>query len=151
MQTSVRQTVAAFAVAATATAVLASVFSTQFVISGLVGIGVDVPLATRLVMTVTDLAMLVTLVPAAAACFLPAFALAGFLSRRLGGSRSAWFTLAGATALFAELLIIQAMLELMPIGGARTLAGLAMQAVAGAFGGWIFARLTVPSSAGEAN
>lgn len=149
MSSSAGLRIVAFAAATAATAVLASVFSTQFVIAGLSGIGVEIPLTTRLVMTITDLAILLVLVPAAAACFLPAFALAGYASHRLGGDRQMWFTLAGAAGLCVELIIIEAVLGLMPVGGARTVPGLAMQTVAGAVGGFVFARLTAAPAAGE--
>ena len=122
--------------------VLASVFSTQFVIAGLQSIDVAVPLPTRLSMTFDDFGILGTLVPAVAACFLPAFLIAGLLWPRVPGGRSLWFVLAGGAALVAELLILQASFDLMPIAGARSTFGLFMQGVAGATGGWAFARGT---------
>jgi len=141
-----RQVVVAFAGAAVLASIAASVSSTQFVIAALGAIDVDVPLSTRLIMTVEDLAILRTLLPATVACFLPAFWVAEAAATALGGNRSLWLALAGGTALVAEILIIEAALGLMPIGGARTVAGLAMQGVAGALGGIVFARLA-PSRA----
>ena len=141
----------AFIAASLATGVAASVFSTQFVIAGLGAIDVHVPFGTRLSMTVTDLRMLLILVPSAMACFLPAFVVAAVLSKHVGGSRDAWFVLAGGVALVVELMIIEASLSLMPIAGARTAAGLALQGVAGALGGYVFARLTTARSAAEAS
>ena len=137
-----RHAVFAFALAATATSVAASVSSTQFVIAALGGIDVGVPLPTRIAMTVTDLGILKTLLPAVIACFLPAFWLAAIAASAVGANRTAWFVLAGGIALLAELLIIQAVLGLMPVAGARTSPGLFMQGVAGAIGGYVFARMT---------
>ena len=144
-----RQLGTAFLFASLVTAVAASVFSTQFVIAALAAVGVDIPFGTRLVMTITDLRILTIFLPATIACFLPAFLLAEFLSRRTG-ARIAWFAVAGGAALVTELMIIEAALGLMPIGGARSTAGMAMQGVAGVLGGVAFARLT-PAPDGENN
>ena len=122
--------------------VVASVFSTQFVIAGLQSIDVDIPLATRLSMTVDDFGILSAMLPAVAACFLPGFLVAGLLWPRAPGGRTGWFVLAGGVALVTELLIMQASFDLMPIAGARSTSGLLMQGVAGALGGLVFARGT---------
>ncbi len=140
----------AFAAAVLLTSVLGSVFSTQFVIAGLEGIDVDVPTAARVEMTVADLGILETYLPAVAACFLPGFLIAGLCANRLGGSRYLWYAAAGFSAFVIELKIIEAALALMPIGGARSLAGLGMQGVAGAVGGLAFAFLTRPKTGAEA-
>ncbi len=131
----------AFVAAVLCASLLGSVVSTQFVIAALAGIDVEVSLATRLSMSVRDFGILPTLVPALAACLLPGFLIAGICARLLGGSRPAWFVIAGATAVIAELLIMQAVLGLMPIAGARTLPGLLSFGLAGAAGGWMFVRL----------
>ncbi|MDJ0699460.1 MAG: hypothetical protein QNJ07_06345 [Woeseiaceae bacterium] len=120
---------------------LGSVLSTQSVIAALADIDVEVTMATRVSMTVRDFGILPTLVPALAACLLPGFLIAGLCARLIGGSRAAWFVVAGATAVVAELLIMQAVLGLMPIAGARTLAGLLSFGLAGAAGGWLFVRI----------
>ncbi len=132
----------AFIAATVTTGVLGSVFSTQFVIAALGSIDVAVPMDVRLATTIRDFGILPTLVPAVVSCFLIGFLVAGLCASKLGGSRTAWLSLAGATALVSELLIMQAVLGLMPVAGARTTTGLASFAVAGATGGWLFARLT---------
>jgi len=134
--------VAAFILAVLCTSLLGSVFSTQFVVAALGSIDVDVPLATRLSMTVRDFGILPTLLPAVAACFFFGFLVAGIASWKPGGNRVYWYVVAGATALVTELLIMQAVFGLMPIAGARTNAGLFSFALAGAAGGWVFARVT---------
>ncbi len=131
-----------FIAAVLTTATLASAFSTQVVIAGLADIGVDVPFATRIGMTFSDLPILAVLVPAAAACLLPAFVIASLLSRLGRLPRLTWFVLAGGSAYLVELHIIEWQLGLMPIGGARTAAGMTLQTLAGAAGGWVYARFT---------
>ena len=141
----------AFIASVLATAVIGSVFSTQFVIAALGSIDVTVPLDVRLATTFRDFGILPTLVPAVAASFLIGFLVAGICASMLGGSRAFWFALAGAMALVSELLIMQAVLGLMPVAGARTASGLASFAVAGAAGGWLFARLTRRTEKTEAS
>lgn len=136
--------VGAFIAAVVTASILASIFSTQFVIAGLVDIGVSVPLDTRMSMTVKDLNILQTLLAVVAACFLIGFIVAGLTQRGLGGNRQLWYVIAGGSALVATLLVMNAVLQLMPIAGARTIMGLIMQGVAGAIGGWVFAWLTKP-------
>jgi len=134
--------VSAFALAVAAAGVAGSILSTQFVIAALAGIDVAVPFATRLSMTLRDFGILPTLLPAVAACFLPGFLIAGLCARWFGGNRIAWFVIGGASALVAELLIMQAVLGLMPIAGARSTAGLLSFGLAGGLGGWAFGRVT---------
>jgi hypothetical protein len=52
--------------------------------------------------------------------------------------------LAGACALVSTLLLMSWFLQLMPIAGARTTLGLAFQGLAGACGGYVFARVSSP-------
>lgn len=137
----------AFLVAVLATSVLASVSSTQFVLAGLSGIGVDVAVSERLAMTIADFGILPTLTLAVTACFLIGFPVAALAASQTGAGRRTWFLVAGALALIAELLIMRATLGLMPVAGARTLAGLASQGLAGALGGWLFAALTTKVAA----
>lgn len=131
----------AFFAAVICTSLLGSIASSQFVLAGLTGLGVEIPLADRLRMTVQDFGILPALSAAVAAAFLPAFVIAAFIGRRFGGRR-ACFAAAGAAALVAELLIMEAVLGLMPIAGARSAAGLGALGVAGALGGLTFALLT---------
>lgn len=136
----------AFLAAVFCTSLLGSILSSQFVIAGLTGLGIDIPLADRLRMTGQDFGILPALSAAVAAAFLPAMAVAGLGSRKFGG-RPAWFLAAGAAALIAELAIMQAVLGLMPVAGARSVAGLGALGVAGALGGLTFALLTEKRSA----
>lgn len=143
-----------FAVYLLATAVaatLATIASTQFVLAGLADFGVALPAGTRLAMTLHDLGAMGPRYGALiAAGFVVALPVAGLLGRvgdRFAGSRStalrgARFALAGATAMAAILLSMRALLALMPIAGARSTAGFAVQLACGAVGGWLYAHLT---------
>lgn len=135
-----RRTVA-FLAALLVASVVASFFSTQFVLAALRDIDIVVPLADNLFMIVADLGVLRTLLPLAGAALLIAFLVAG-LCARLGGSRVAWFAVAGFAAMIALLLIVEATLDVMPLAGARSTAGLVCQGIAGAVGGLLFAHAT---------
>ena len=139
-----------FVVAILVAGVAGSLFSTQFVLAGLTGLGVDVSIGNRLSMSVTDLRILETLAPAVAAALLPAFVVAAICVRWIGGSRTIWFTVAGASAIVVELLVIGSVLGLMPVAGARSTMGLLGQGLAGALGGFTYASMTAGGQAGEA-
>ena len=126
--------VLAFVLAVLVTAVLGSVFSTQFVLAALQDIGVDTPFPTRLWMTAQDFGILTAMAALVAACFLVGFLVAGFASSKIGGSRKLWFVTAGLSAFIIELLIIRSTLGLMPLSGARTTAGLLAQGISGGAG-----------------
>lgn len=135
-----------------ATALLCSVLSTQFVIAALQDIEVMIPMAVRLQMTVKDLAILQALVPAISACFLVGFIVAALCVRWIGGHRTLWYVLAGISALLSFYMLLNLILELMPIAGARTTAGMVAQGLAGGVGGWIFASISSvePKESGHA-
>ncbi|MBL4671970.1 MAG: hypothetical protein JKX81_06885 [Arenicella sp.] len=130
------------------TSVVGSVFSTQSVISSLQSLDVDVPLATRLSMTVGDLAILPSLLPIVAMCFIVGFIVTAFCVRYIGGNRTAWHIVAGAVALITTLLIVKAVLLITAIAGTRSLLGLLSFGFAGAIGGWVYAKITTQTSAG---
>ena len=129
----------AYLLAAFSTALLCSLFSTQFVIADLQAINVPMPFATRVEMTFRDLAILQTLIPAMLGCLLVAFSVAWLCQRLLGGQRRVWYSFAGFAGLVALFLLVDWLLQLMPIAGARTYAGIFCQGVAGGLGGWLFA------------
>ncbi|NND01041.1 MAG: hypothetical protein HKN85_12745 [Gammaproteobacteria bacterium] len=136
------RTLVAFVVAALVAATASSIFSTQMVIAGLQSLGVSVPLNTRLIMTFQDFAILQTLLPVVAACYLVGFLLAALGHYKLRGNRLAWYVTAGGSALLVALLVLSAVLQLMPVAGARTAIGLLTQTLAGAIGGYVFSLLT---------
>lgn len=136
--------IGAFIAAVVTASIFASIFSTQFVIAALQDIGVSIPFGTRMSMTLDDLNILQTLLAVVGVCFLVGFLVAGLAQGKLGGNRKIWYLVAGGTALICTLLLMNAVLQLMPVAGARTIAGLLMQGVAGAIGGWVFAWLSKP-------
>ena len=141
MQTVIRY-VAAFIAAVLTTSILASIFSTQFVIAALQDVGAVIPIATRLSMTLKDFAIIEILGLVTAVCFVIGFIVAGLCVKFIGGSRLAWFALAGASALTCTLLLMTWQLQLSPIAGARTLLGLSFQGLAGAIGGITFTKIS---------
>lgn len=144
------RTFLAYLAAVLLTAVLASVFSTQMVIAGLSDLNVEIDLATRLGMTLTDLAILKFLLMIIGACFLIGFLIAAFARSKLNGSRKLWFMAAGALAFLSALLLMSYSLQLMPIAGARSSFGLFLQAASGAVGGYLFAKLSTPKEGSNA-
>lgn len=128
--------------AALTTSIIGSIFSTQFVIASLQDIDVNIPLATRLSMTIDDLAILQSLGLLTAACFVVAFIIAALCQRFIGGNRTLWHIIAGATALMTALLIMKAVLLITPIAGTRSTLGFMSFGLAGAIGGWVFALIT---------
>ena len=137
----------AFVAAVLATGVLASIFSTQFVIAALAEVGIEIPFGTRLNMTVTDLPVIQLFGILAIIAFLVAFLVAALCTRFLPGSRQFWFTFGGAVSIVAGLVLLQNLAGNMPMGGARSTLGLLFQGLAGAAGGWLFQRLTQPQEA----
>jgi len=135
-----------FIVAALSAAILASLFSTQFVVTGLQEVAVVIPFATRMKMTLGDLAILKTLLPIIVLCFTVAFTIASLCYKKWHGKRQLWFGIAGGCALVSVLLGMSFAMQLMPVAGARTVFGLITQFIAGAAGGLIFARLHHPAS-----
>ena len=133
--------VTAFVVAVVSATALASIVSTQFVIAGLQGVGVEIPFGTRVAMTLTDLALLRTYVIVGGTPMLVAFPVAGACARWLPGSGHVWYSVAGFAALTCGLMLIESMLGAMPVAGARSLPGLLLQGCAGAVGGWAFWRM----------
>lgn len=119
--------------------VLASLFSTQSVVASLAGMGVDVGWGERIRMSLHDIVGLTGIfLPVIAAAFVIALPVAGWLSSRKPGWRKAIFMLAGAVSLVAVHLALKAAFDIIPIAGARSIAGLSAQALAGAIGGYIF-------------
>ena len=132
----------AYAAAVATAAVLGCIASTQFVLAGLVGFGLEVSPADWLAATVHDVVGMGPLyAQIAAVAFVPAFGIAAILLRWVPGARSFWFAVAGAAAIVVAILIIRFFVGGTVIGGARTFLGLAAQALACGVAGWLFALL----------
>ncbi|MFT4999007.1 MAG: hypothetical protein ACI8RO_002363, partial [Flavobacteriales bacterium] len=124
----------AFIISVLAASIIASMFSTQFVVAGLRELGLEIPTTMRLAMTFGDLASLKSLGIIISLCFLIGFIIVAVAKRYLRGSRLSWYTVAGGLSYTATLLLIEQFLQLMPIAGARTIAGMFTQGLAGAEG-----------------
>lgn len=140
-----------YAAAVVLTTVLACAFSSHFVLWALSEVpGVAIGAGRWLAALATDLVGMAPFYGGViAVAFLIAFPVAALIIKglRLKGVASprlshVGFTSAGAVAMLAALFILNGLLEVMPVAGARTPAGLAAQILAGAVGGFLFAWLT---------
>jgi hypothetical protein len=115
-------------------------------------LGVEVPLADRLATTAHDIVgMAPAYAPIIGVGFAIAFPIAALVIRRvLPGWRAVGYPLAGFVAVAAALATMIALFEITPIAGARSAAGFVCQALAGAVGGHVFARLLPTPAPGPA-
>lgn len=121
-------------------AVLGCIASTQFMLAGLVGFGMEVPFADRVAATVHDvIGMGPTYGVIIAVALLPAFGIAAVLLRWVPGPGSFWFAVAGAAAIVVAILVVKFAVGGTVIGGGRTPLGLFTQGLAGGVAGWVFA------------
>ena len=130
-------------VSVTFTVILAVSIQTQRVIGGLEEIGASVPIGERIGMTAYDVMHLGSLfgIFVFIALFV-AFLAAGFLCRFIKLSPPFVYSVAGAVAVIIMLMIMKrAFFDVHIIAGARDGIGIALQALCGALGGYIFALL----------
>lgn len=119
-----------------------SVVQTQFNLAAIAGLGAPIPPALRLQTTLQDLAGFAPVFAAVAgAGLLLALPVAAWLVRRLPARRALLYTLAGAAAVAAAILLMNTLLPVTPIGATRSLAGFLALSACGALGGWTFAGL----------
>jgi hypothetical protein len=142
------RTLGAFLVAVLATYFTAAAAATQSVMSRLVELGAPVTVGVRVEATWHDLlGMASSYLPIIAVGLLIAFAVAALVVRLLPGWRALGYPLAGAVAVLAVHVILQQLFDITPVAATRTLAGLAVQGLCGALGGWVFLRLLPARSA----
>lgn len=136
--------ITAFLASAAVTAALGAAASTQFVLAALADLGATIPLGIRLAMTFDDIAGMGPLYAViVAVAFLIAFLVAAWLVRwRASRRRATVYALAGAAAVLMTLLLMRATFDITAIAGTRTLAGVLVQGLMGAVGGYVFARLS---------
>jgi len=130
-----------FLFAVVVTAVSGSIVQSQFNLLALHALDVDLPAAVWLGTTARDIggfAPFYALIVAVA--FLVALPVAALLTRRLPMLRMGLYPLAGATAILAALLAVNALLSISAIAATRSLAGLLAMALTGALGGFTFSR-----------
>lgn len=121
---------------------LGSIIQTQFNLSRVQALGVDINLFTRLSATWHDL---LNFTPAYALLVSIAFALAwpvaGLLKRWRPDQRSLLFTLAGFSAIWAMIAIMNQALPVTGIAATRSLAGVLALSMCGAAAGWLYTRV----------
>lgn len=123
------------------TAAAGSIIQTQFNLAAITGLGAPVPPALRLQTTLQDLAGFAPVLAAVVgAGFLVALPLAAWLVRRLR-RRALPYTLAGAAAVAAAILLMNALLPVTAIAATRSVAGFLALSACGALGGLTFSRL----------
>ncbi len=140
-----------FVLAVIATITLACIIGTQFVLAAHSEVGIAIPFTVRIANTWYDLINLGFL-PSQAFRFsygqmifvglLIAFIAAAGVSHFLPQFRIIIFTVAGAVAILTQLGLSFFSFEVMLFAFARTPMGLAGQTLAGAVGGWLFAKYT---------
>ncbi|TVS17617.1 MAG: hypothetical protein EA417_05755 [Gammaproteobacteria bacterium] len=139
----------AFLAAVVLSAALAAAASTQFVLAELARLDVAFTLGDRVAMTMHDIVGMASLyLPIFGLGLLIAFSVAALVIRfLLPGWSVLGFTLAGFTAVVAIMGVAMLMFGLMPVAGARSLGGMMTQGMAGAAGGYLFARLVARPAA----
>ncbi|MDT8408947.1 MAG: hypothetical protein RQ741_05055 [Wenzhouxiangellaceae bacterium] len=135
--------VLAWAIAVVVAAALGSIAQTWINMNAIEALGTDVGLGQRISATLHDLKMFTPLYAGlVAAAFLVAWIVAGLLSRWQPVWRSLWFTLAGFLSIWTMLAVMGQALPVTAIAAARTTGGMLVLSLAGALGGWLYARLT---------
>ncbi len=129
-----------FLAAVAAGYVAAALAATQSVLARVRELGLPVGWGTRVDASLHDLAgMATSLLPLLAVAYLLAFAAAAVLARRWPAAMRPLYVLAGAVALVTLHVALKLSFDITPVAQARSLGGLAVQALAGALGGAVFA------------
>ena len=118
--------------------VLASVASTQVVLSGIEGVGRDVPLGVNVSTTLDDIVGLRRYLVVILIGFAVAFFVANLVAAMLPALAPIAYPAAGGTAVAVALLVMERLYGVVPILGAQTDLGLWLQIAAGVLGGIAF-------------
>jgi len=131
---------------------LGSIIQTQFNLSRILQLGADINWSTRLSATWHDL---LNFTPAYALLVSIAFGLAwpvaGLLKRWLPGQRTLLFALAGFSAIWVMIALMNRALPVTAIGATRSLVGLLALSLAGAAAGWLYSRMVSDLTAEPGN
>ncbi|MEM1231238.1 MAG: hypothetical protein AAGI15_11915 [Pseudomonadota bacterium] len=138
----------AFVLAVLGTYAVACISATQGALAALPEIAQPISMGVRLQTTIADLGgMALRFAPLITLALVAGFAVAAAVIRWLPNLRTLGYVLGGATALVAMHLIMKSTFDnIAPVAATRTVVGLAAQGVAGAFGGWLFARISAPTA-----
>ncbi|MEM9234667.1 MAG: hypothetical protein AAGA69_10595 [Pseudomonadota bacterium] len=129
-------------IAAVLTTYVLCAATSQLVVTSRVAAGeVDVPLGSWLGSIVDAVSNMTTLLPVIGIAFAVGFTVAAGLKRILTPLAGVAYPIAGAAAQLAPLLLMRNIFGIFPLLGAQTSIGLILQILAGAAGGYVFARL----------
>ena len=138
---------AAYLAAVLVTYATAAMAHTQWVMVNLGEMGVTVSLSDRIGATAHDLLGMATLyLPIIAVGLAVAFPVAALVIRARPRWRSLGYSLAGGAAVLVIHVVLYQTFSITPIAAARTTAGLTVQALCGALGGWVY-RICLPKRA----
>ena len=125
--------------------IAATICHSQQVQAKLINLGTNIDLTTRFAAMADDLMGLsATYLPIIAIGFAIAFSVATFIQRKTALAPSLLYSLAGAVALGSILGLMQPIMEITLIAGARHWVGFSLQIIAGALGGFTYALLAQP-------
>lgn len=135
--------IGSFVLAVAVTYLLAVISASQHVAASLESMGAEVGFGTRLEMIVHDLGgMATSFLPMLVIGFVIAFLVAALLLRWLPRYRYLLYSLAGAAAVATIHVALHAAFDITPVAVARSTGGLIVQALCGAVGGYLYARIT---------
>lgn len=117
---------------------LASFAHTRQVLSGLLQLGVQIPLVDRIVMIAGDWVGLYLYLVVIAIGLLIAFCVMALFKRVLPVPGALMYAVGGALAMFVILWSMRELGSLTPIAGARGALGMSLQCLAGTVGGAVF-------------
>ncbi len=138
MRTYLAKLFISFALSVLLTYTLASLAHTQQVLSGLLQLGVLIPMADRIAMSAGDWVGLYLYLAVIAIGLLIAFCVMALLGRVLPVPEMPLYAVGGALAMFVILFSMRELGSLTPIAGARGALGMSLQCLAGAVGGALF-------------
>ncbi len=120
---------------------LASVLHTQMVLLGLVNIDITIGVSAWLSTTFQDIwGLFPTYAPVIALALFLAMLVVVFFTKLIPIPKLLGF-IGGATAMLTVLISMQPIMDITLIAGAREPLGFALQCLAGAIGGWVFAKI----------
>lgn len=123
-----------------ATYIIGSIINSQFVMNAY---GVPISFGDRFNMTMFDISNMLLYLVVIAIALLIAFSIAAVLKRFLPRLAAVAYPIAGAAAIGVALGLMYILAQTIPISGARSIAGYLGQVLAGAFGGYVFAKIYV--------
>ena len=133
----------AFLLAVIATYLLAAAFSTQVILHQVADLGLPVPLTVRMDTTLEDLiGMLPMYLPIVAVSLVVAIPVSALALKFVPIPRTLGFLIGGAAALWVLHTIMIAVFGIHALPATRFNVGMATQALAGAVGGYVYARLS---------